>query len=118
MSDVRNLGLHERCKIIAGVGPVRSPRALEHMRTNVPGIVIPRPSPTGCWPSSRRSSPTRACGCCAETIERVREIPGVAGVHVMAFGNESAVPEILQLAGFHQVAGTDKSPKGATDNVG
>ena len=32
---------------------------------------------------------------CAEIIQQVREIPGVAGVHVMAFGWEDAIPEIL-----------------------
>jgi methylenetetrahydrofolate reductase (NADPH) len=36
---------------------------------------------------------------CAETIEQVREIEGVAGVHVMAFGNEQAIPEVLERAG-------------------
>ena len=37
---------------------------------------------------------------CAETVQQVREIPGVAGVHVMAFGWEEAVPEILERAGM------------------
>ena len=36
---------------------------------------------------------------CAEIVQQVREIPGVAGVHVMAFGWEEAVPEILERAG-------------------
>jgi methylenetetrahydrofolate reductase (NADPH) len=37
---------------------------------------------------------------CAETIEQVRAIPGVAGVHVMAFSWEDAIPEILERAGI------------------
>jgi len=37
---------------------------------------------------------------CAETIEQLTEIPGVAGVHVMAFGFERGVPEILERAGL------------------
>src|SRR5262249_60565044 len=41
MSDVRDSGLDQRCKILAGVGPVRSLRALEFMRSNIPGLWIP-----------------------------------------------------------------------------
>ena len=33
---------------------------------------------------------------CVETIQELREIPGVAGVHVMAFGYERGIPEILE----------------------
>src|SRR5439155_19894003 len=38
MADVRDLGLDRRCKILAGVGPVRSLRALEYMQGSVPGL--------------------------------------------------------------------------------
>jgi methylenetetrahydrofolate reductase (NADPH) len=37
---------------------------------------------------------------CAETIRQLIDIDGVAGVHIMAFGFEHGVPEILQRAGF------------------
>jgi methylenetetrahydrofolate reductase (NADPH) len=37
---------------------------------------------------------------CVETIQQLREIPGVAGVHVMAFGHERGIPEILERAGL------------------
>ncbi len=40
MSRLRDLGLPERCYILAGVGPVRSHRALAHLAT-IPGVVIP-----------------------------------------------------------------------------
>jgi methylenetetrahydrofolate reductase (NADPH) len=36
---------------------------------------------------------------CAETISEIRQIPGVAGVHVMAVASEHRVPVILQRAG-------------------
>jgi methylenetetrahydrofolate reductase (NADPH) len=36
---------------------------------------------------------------CVETIQQLTTIPGVAGVHVMAFGYEQGVPEIIQRAG-------------------
>jgi methylenetetrahydrofolate reductase (NADPH) len=37
---------------------------------------------------------------CVEVIQALREIPGVAGVHVMAIAWESSVPEILSRAGL------------------
>ena len=39
---------------------------------------------------------------CVETIQQLREIPGVAGVHVMAFGFERGVPEILERGGVRR----------------
>jgi methylenetetrahydrofolate reductase (NADPH) len=37
---------------------------------------------------------------CAEIITELREIPDLAGVHVMAFGAEHLVPEIVERAGL------------------
>jgi methylenetetrahydrofolate reductase (NADPH) len=37
---------------------------------------------------------------CSEIIAQVKTIPGVAGVHVMAFNWEDAIPEILERAGL------------------
>jgi methylenetetrahydrofolate reductase (NADPH) len=36
---------------------------------------------------------------CVEIIQRLTEIRGVAGAHVMAFGYERGIPEILERAG-------------------
>ena len=50
---------------------------------------------------------------CAETISELRQIPGVAGVHVMAVGNEHRIPVILQRAG---IGGQEESsPRGGTE---
>ena len=37
---------------------------------------------------------------CVETIERLKEMPGVKGVHVMAIEWEEAVGEIVERAGL------------------
>ncbi len=47
---------------------------------------------------------------CVETIQQLREIPGVAGVHVMAFGYERGVPEILERGGVRRDPST-RSPR-------
>ena len=100
MTEVRDLGLDQRCRILAGVGPVRSLRAHDHLRTGVPGLFIPdevdrrlRAVPAG----QVADEGTRIC---AEIIEQVRAIPGVSGVHVMAAGYEHGIPGILERAGL------------------
>lgn len=103
MASVRDLGLDEKCRVLAGVGPIRSARALEYMRTNVPGIHIPQPVVDRLMSVPEEKFTEEGLRICAETIERVREIPGVSGVHVMAVGNERAIPEILQRAGLERV---------------
>ena len=104
MTEVRDLGVDQTCRILAGVGAVRSLRALDHMRTGVPGVYIPdevdrrlRAVPDG-------QVADEAARICAEIIEQVREIPGVSGVHVMAPGYEHGIPGILERAGLAQRA--------------
>ena len=99
LAEVRDLGLHERCHILAGAGVIRSLRALEFMRHNVPGVQVP----AGTEHRLRGVPADRVAGegrrIAAEIIQQVRELPGAAGVHVIAFGHEESVPDILELAG-------------------
>lgn len=100
MQGIRDLGLHEKVYILVGVGPLRSEKAAEFMRTKVPGVFIPdevmnriRKTP----PNQQRNEGKRIC---VEIIQQVREIEGVAGVHVMAFRQEELVAEIIDEAGL------------------
>lgn len=100
MQRVRDLGLHQDVFILVGVGPLRSEKAAEFMRTKVPGVVIP-----DAVVDRLRQTPSkqkRAVGkqICVEIIEQVREIQGVAGVHVMAYRQEELVAEIIEEAGL------------------
>jgi methylenetetrahydrofolate reductase (NADPH) len=100
MQHVRDLGLDKRCFILAGVGPIRSLRALEHMRREVPGMYVPDEVVRrlrGVPPDRVADEGSKLC---SEIITQVKAIPGVAGVHVMAFNWEDAIPEILERAGF------------------
>jgi methylenetetrahydrofolate reductase (NADPH) len=99
MEQVRDLGLTERCHIIAGVGPIRTLRALDHMRNNVPGLHIPDEIDRRLRAVPEDRVADEGMRLCAEVIQLVREIPGVSGVHVMAFGYERGIPEILERAG-------------------
>ena len=100
MSQVRDLGLDGRCHVLAGLGPIRSLRALDHMQRNGPGLHIPDEIDRRLRgvPADRVADEGTALA--AELIEQVREIPGVAGVHVMAVGYERGIPDILLSAGL------------------
>jgi methylenetetrahydrofolate reductase (NADPH) len=100
MQQVRDLGLDKRCWILAGVGPVKSLRALEHMRREVPGMYVPETVVGRLKGVPAERVPDEGLALCAEVIQQVKEIPGVAGVHIMAFGWEEAIPEILERAGL------------------
>lgn len=100
MAEVRDLGLDKRCHVIAGVGTIRSLRALEYMRSNVPGVHIPEEVGRRMRGVTAGRVADEGIALTAELVQQLLQIPGVAGVHVMAFGNERAVPEILQRAGF------------------
>jgi methylenetetrahydrofolate reductase (NADPH) len=100
MQGVRDLELHERVYILVGVGPLRSAKAAEWMRSQVPGVVIPDEvieRLKGVPPAQQRSEGKRIC---VEIIQELRETTGVSGVHVMAYRQEELVAEIIEEAGL------------------
>jgi methylenetetrahydrofolate reductase (NADPH) len=99
MAAVRDLGLDRRCHVLAGVGPIRSLRALEHMRRDVPGLHVPDEVVRRLRGVPEDQVAAEGIALCVEIIQQAREIAGVAGVHVMAVGGEETVPEILERAG-------------------
>lgn len=99
VGQLADLGFTQRCHILAGVGPVRSARALAHL-ARIPGVHIPaavarRLEAAG--PDGIRAEGERLC---SEIIAALTEVPGVAGVHVMAIGAEHSIPPILAQAGL------------------
>jgi methylenetetrahydrofolate reductase (NADPH) len=109
MKKVVDLGLHRKTAILAGVGPVKSPGMVRHMRLNVPGLALPEAidarledAGKGIEDKEARAQAWREEGkrICVETIRQIREIEGVAGVHIMAIEWEEAVPEIVKAAGL------------------
>jgi methylenetetrahydrofolate reductase (NADPH) len=101
MARVCDLGLDEQVYILAGVGPLRSPQAAEFMRTHVPGVVIPDALIERMRQTPRERWQDEGMNICVEIIQQVREIPGVAGVHVMAYRQEHMVAEIIHRAGLY-----------------
>lgn len=100
MKAVRDLGFHERVFILIGLGPLRSAKAAEWMRSKVPGVVIPDSviKRLGGLPEDRQREEGRRI--CLEIVQQVREIPGVHGIHVMAYRQEHLVAEIIEETGL------------------
>ena len=97
MTKVRDLGLHERCFILIGVGPLASARAARWIRSNVPGVSIPDATITRLAGATNQGLEGKRL--CIELIQRIREIEGISGIHVMAYRQEELVNEIVKASG-------------------
>lgn len=100
MVRARDLGLHERVFILVGVGPLRSAKAAEWMRNNVPGVHIPDTIVERLRKTPSERQREEGLQICIEIIEQVRAIEGVRGVHVMAYRQEETVAELILRAGL------------------
>ena len=99
MEQVRAMGLHKKVKIIGGVTPIKSIGAARYMQKNVAGMIVPEELITRIKGSPDRKK--EGLNICVETIQRLQEIEGVAGVHVMAIAWEEVVPEIVERSGLY-----------------
>ena len=98
MSMVRAMGLHEKVSILAGVTPIRSLGMAKYMKKNVPGMDVPDELIKRLEGAEKKKA--EGINICLEVIERVRQIEGVSGVHIMAVEWEEIVPEITERAGL------------------
>ncbi len=99
MALVRERGLHQRAKIIAGVMPLKSARAARYMQQSVAGMIVP----DEIVQRMEKAADPKAEGVaiCVEQIKHLQTIEGVAGVHIMAVMWEDIIPTIVQDAGLH-----------------
>lgn len=97
MNRVRDLGLLEKCFVLAGVGPLASARAANWIRDNVPGIHIPDAVIKRLAGAQDQKKEGKQL--CIDLIQEIREIEGVSGVHVMAYRQEETVAEIIDCSG-------------------
>ena len=98
MQQVRDMGLHERTFILAGVGPLRSFRAASFIRNNVPGVHIPDEVMDRLEKTPKKQQEEEGKRICIEIIEQMQQIEGIHGVHVMAYRQEETVSEIIERA--------------------
>jgi len=100
MEMARDRGLHERVHILGGVTPLKSPGMARYMKNMVAGMDVPDDlikRMEGVPKDRQREEGIRIS---VETIERLKEMEGVHGVHIMAIEWEDAVGEIVERAGL------------------
>jgi methylenetetrahydrofolate reductase (NADPH) len=100
MTDVREMNLHREVFILVGVGPLRSAKSALWMQENVPGVYIPESVVDRMSKTPLSKQPEEGIKICAELINQIREIEGVAGVHVMAYRQEERVTELILKSGL------------------
>ena len=97
MKRVVDMGLHEKCFIMAGVGPLASAKTAKWMRSNVPGVHIPDGVIARLEGAEKQKKEGKQL--CIDIIQEVKEIEGVSGIHVMAYRQEEFVAEIVHDSG-------------------
>jgi methylenetetrahydrofolate reductase (NADPH) len=88
-----DLGLLEQVFLLIGVGPLRSAKAAEWIRTHVPGVHIPEAVIARLKGAGDQAREGRRQ--CIELVQEIRTLKGVHGVHLMAYRQEESVAEII-----------------------
>ncbi|RWQ62079.1 methylenetetrahydrofolate reductase [Mesorhizobium sp.] len=97
MQRVRDLGYTEQCFILCGVGPLASAKTAKWIRSNVPGIHIPDAIIKRLEGAQDQKKEGKQLA--IDIINEVKEIPGISGIHVMAYRQEECVAEIVDESG-------------------
>jgi len=111
MAKIRNMGLHEKTAILAGIIVPKSAMMLKYMDSSVAGVSVPKEL------IDRMNKAKAAAGedkkkmkelqeqegikITIELIHQALETPGVRGVHIQAIEWESAIEGIVKAAGLY-----------------
>lgn len=99
MKRVVDMGLHEKCYILAGVTPMKSVGMARYMAKQVPGMDVPDSLIQRLRGAGKGKIAEEGIKFAVEQIEEFKEMEGVSGVHLMAIEWEHRVPEIAERAG-------------------
>jgi methylenetetrahydrofolate reductase (NADPH) len=98
MRMMRDLGVHEKVHIMAGITPMKSAGMARYMAKNVSGIIIPEALIDRMAKAPKGAD--EGIKICVEQIQELREIEGVHGIHLMAIEWEHMVGRIAEEAGL------------------
>jgi methylenetetrahydrofolate reductase (NADPH) len=100
MKKVVDRGLHEKAFIMGGVTPLKSFGMARYMAKSVPGMDVPDELLQRIKDTPKDKQGEEGVKIAVETIQQLREMPGIAGVHIMAIEWEEKVHEIAEKAGL------------------
>jgi methylenetetrahydrofolate reductase (NADPH) len=101
MRQVRDMGVHEKVFILAGVTPLKSAGMAKYMKNKVPGMDVPDEIVKRISGVPKEKQAEEGIKICIETIQELKEVEGVRGFHIMAIEWEEKVPEIVKGAGLY-----------------
>jgi len=101
MEQIRNRGLHEKVHILAGITPFKSAGMAKFMKKKVPGMDIPDEVVQRMSDTEKSKQPEEGLNIAIESIQRLQEVEGISGFHIMAIEWEDKVPYIVEQAGLH-----------------
>jgi methylenetetrahydrofolate reductase (NADPH) len=96
MARLAEHGIAGKLSILIGIAPLRSAKSARWIKEKLFGATIPEPIVERLEAASDSVAEGRRI--CLDLVAELADIPHVAGVHIMAPGNESAVPEIIKAA--------------------
>jgi len=94
-------GLHEKVHILAGVTPFKSAGMARYMKNRVPGMDVPDAVVKRLADKPKDKQAEEGLNICVESIQRLKEVKGIRGFHIMAIEWEEKVPEIVERAGLY-----------------
>jgi len=99
LAALADAGLTKKLAILIGVSPLRSAKSARWMKERLPGTII---ADALIARMEKAADPTReGVRICVELIEQLSTIAGVAGTHIMAPGNDAAIPQVIAAARAH-----------------
>lgn len=101
MKRVRDRGLHEKTYIMCGMTPMKSVGMARYMKNRVPGMDVPDEVVNRLAGVPKEKQAQEGLDICVEAIQRLKEVEGVAGFHIMAIEWEEKVPEIVERSGLY-----------------
>jgi methylenetetrahydrofolate reductase (NADPH) len=87
---------------LIGISPLRSAKSARWMSEKLFGTIIPNAMVARLDAASDPAAEGRQL--CLELMEELSAIPGVAGVHIMAPGNEAAIADVIKSAAGYRRA--------------
>jgi methylenetetrahydrofolate reductase (NADPH) len=101
IAKARNRGLTEKVYILAGLTPMKSVGMARYMKNRVPGMEVPDEIVKRLGDTPKEKQAEEGIQICVEAIQRLKEVEGLAGFHIMAIEWEEKVPEIVEAAGLY-----------------
>jgi methylenetetrahydrofolate reductase (NADPH) len=98
LETARNEGITENVAILAGVLPLTGAAEAKKLNEtftdfNIPVDVISHLGSAG----NEEAQLREGLAICAETINQLKGLPGLRGIHIFSGGNETAVPALISM---------------------